>query len=293
MVAFKFICLAATAPLLVPAAYVVDTGVVETGVTARDVVPALFVRTELERFEYNTSTTVEKRLSIDDCIKYVELANACFDLGNNIRAIGSSIASVVFGSSGAKDCSVHTGSIDGLQWRYYATGRNCDTTAQLKTIRGAIDAFLRDSVNGKCQEACLKMTHGGTWTGYLSVSPVGAPAPSDCGPDGYGSCVEHGDGSDLGRVTLRPRSGTMLRPALKFAKLVNGHIVPTTACIESVGMPHCRAFMQKRGQALFTLGMQAHEICWTDAPSPTPTNEFVTTITGQVEQLRIPESKSI
>ncbi|KAJ7232559.1 hypothetical protein C8J57DRAFT_1578882 [Mycena rebaudengoi] len=159
-----------------------------------EVGPAIYLSTALEHIEHN-AIAIEKRLSIDDCTKYVNLANQYFNLGNNIHAIGSSIASVAFGSSSANDCSVHSGSIDGVQWRYYATGTGCGTTVGLATIRGAIDAWLRDSVNGKCQEVFLRMTH---WTGFLSVSPAGAPAPSDCGPDNYGSCVEHGDGSDFG-----------------------------------------------------------------------------------------------
>ncbi|KAJ7453852.1 hypothetical protein FB451DRAFT_665601 [Mycena latifolia] len=186
MLAFKVLCIAATAPLLVPAAYVVDTGM-----TARDLVPVLYVKTELERFEHNTNATIEKRTDITDCIKYVEEGTACFDISSNIRTIGSTIATVAFGSSSVKDCSVHTGSIDGVQWRYYGTGpgSECDTSAELKTIRGALDAFLQDSVDGECKEVCLQMTHGGTWTGFLSVSPVGSAAPSDCGNSGYG---EHG-----------------------------------------------------------------------------------------------------
>ncbi|KAJ7124264.1 hypothetical protein C8R44DRAFT_783245 [Mycena epipterygia] len=195
MLAFKVLCIAATAPLLASAAYVVDTGM-----TARDLVPVLYVKTELERFEHNTSATIEKRTDITDCIKYVQSGQACFEITSNIRTIGSTIATVAFGSSSAKDCSVHTGSIDGVQWRYFGTGpgSECDTSAELKTIRGALDAFLQDSVQGECQEVCLQMTHGGTWTGFLSVSPVGSPAPSDCGPSGYGSCAAHGDSTDLG-----------------------------------------------------------------------------------------------
>ncbi|KAJ7436856.1 hypothetical protein FB451DRAFT_1453522 [Mycena latifolia] len=63
--------------------------------------------------------------------------------------------------------------------------------------------------------------------------------------------------------------------AQKFAKLADGYIVPTTACIEPVGMSHCRELIQKREQELFTVGPQAHELCWTDTASPAPTNEVV------------------
>ncbi|KAJ7436846.1 hypothetical protein FB451DRAFT_1417214 [Mycena latifolia] len=46
------------------------------------------------------------------------------------------------------------------------------------------------------------MTHGagGTWQGYLSFPPVGAPAPPDCGTDSasYTTCEDHGNKDDLG-----------------------------------------------------------------------------------------------
>ncbi|KAJ7094095.1 hypothetical protein C8R44DRAFT_574860, partial [Mycena epipterygia] len=116
-----------------------------------------------------------KRLSITDCVTAtVGPLNACFQLANNIRPIGSNIASFIFSRASANDCSVHTGTIDGVQWRYTATGSSCDTTAQLTTIRGAIDAFLKETVDNKCINVCLRMTHGGTWTGYLLVTPAGA-----------------------------------------------------------------------------------------------------------------------
>ncbi|KAJ7436847.1 hypothetical protein FB451DRAFT_1417215 [Mycena latifolia] len=135
MLAFKFLCLAATAPLLVPAAYVVDTGA-----TARDVGSAVYVSTALEHFGPNV-TTLEGRTSITKCIKIAAAINTCFTLGNNIRAIGSSIASLIYGSSAANDCNVHTGSVDGAQWRFQAAN-DCHTTADLDTIRGDADALL-------------------------------------------------------------------------------------------------------------------------------------------------------
>jgi hypothetical protein len=194
MLIFKVLCVAVTAPLIVSAAYVVDGGN-----NAPAIVPALYVKTDLERFEHNTSATIEKRTDINDCIKEVESTD-CFHISSNIRTIGSTIATVAYGNSNALDCSVHTGSVDGVQWRYYATGpgNECDTSAELRTIRGAIDAFLQDSVDGECKQVCLQMTHGGTWTGFLSVTPVGSAAPTDCGNSGYGTCEAHGDSTDLG-----------------------------------------------------------------------------------------------
>jgi hypothetical protein len=44
-----------------------------------------------------------------------------------------------------------------------------------------------------------------------------------------------------------------------------------------VGVPYCRELYTKRGQELFAVGMQAHELCWTDSDSATvvPSDERV------------------
>ncbi|KAJ7480732.1 hypothetical protein FB451DRAFT_1394803 [Mycena latifolia] len=67
----------------------------------------------------------------------------------------------------------------------------------------------------------------------------------------------------------------ILKSAQKLAKLVNGYIAATGVCFEPVAVPHCKEFYKERGQELFTVGMQAHELCWTDNASVSPTNEVV------------------
>ncbi|KAJ7088118.1 hypothetical protein C8R44DRAFT_991172 [Mycena epipterygia] len=67
----------------------------------------------------------------------------------------------------------------------------------------------------------------------------------------------------------------VLVAAQKLAKVVDGIIVPTSLCIEPVGVPYCREFYHKLGHELFTVGLQAHEQCWTDAPPAPPTNATV------------------
>ncbi|KAJ7485811.1 hypothetical protein FB451DRAFT_1026913 [Mycena latifolia] len=63
--------------------------------------------------------------------------------------------------------------------------------------------------------------------------------------------------------------------AQKLAKVVDGYIVPTSTCLEPVAVPECREFYQKRGQELFTVGPQVHELCWTNASPVPPTTEIV------------------
>jgi hypothetical protein len=59
-------------------------------------VDALFMSARLEDFEANANVTaLEKRTNIEDCIKVAAALNTCFELGKNVRVIGSSIANWV------------------------------------------------------------------------------------------------------------------------------------------------------------------------------------------------------
>ncbi|KAJ7302757.1 hypothetical protein DFH08DRAFT_977602 [Mycena albidolilacea] len=60
-----------------------------------------------------------------------------------------------------------------------------------------------------------------------------------------------------------------------LAGAVDGLIVTTSRCLEPVGVPYCRELYAKRGQELFAVGMQAHELCWTDSAAVVPSNERV------------------
>ncbi|KAJ7820368.1 hypothetical protein B0H13DRAFT_1660912 [Mycena leptocephala] len=61
----------------------------------------------------------------------------------------------------------------------------------------------------------------------------------------------------------------------KLARAVDGFIVTTSRCLEPVGVPYCREFYGKRGQELFAVGIQAHELCWTDSASVVPSDARV------------------
>ncbi|KAJ6555042.1 hypothetical protein DFH09DRAFT_924442 [Mycena vulgaris] len=82
----------------------------------------------------------------------------------------------------------------------------------------------------------------------------------------------------------------LLVAAQKFAKLADGYIVPTASSFEPIGVPYCREFYQKQGQEVFTVGMQAHEFCWTDAVSVPPTNEVVRSFLDDAESKLGPKS---
>ncbi|KAJ6569791.1 hypothetical protein DFH09DRAFT_1033577 [Mycena vulgaris] len=74
---------------------------------------------------------------------------------------------------------------------------------------------------------------------------------------------------------LTPGFAPLFVSGQDFAKVADGYIVPTALCIEPVGVPQCRDFYEKRGQELFTVGLQSHELCWIDASPVAPTNEVV------------------
>ncbi|KAJ7073436.1 hypothetical protein B0H15DRAFT_957201 [Mycena belliarum] len=61
--------------------------------------------------------------------------------------------------------------------------------------------------------------------------------------------------------------------AQNFAKYLDGYIVPTSTCLEPVGVPLCREYYQKRGEELFIVGPQA--VCWVDTAPVSPANPLV------------------
>ncbi|KAJ7101525.1 hypothetical protein B0H15DRAFT_413634 [Mycena belliarum] len=58
-----------------------------------------------------------------------------------------------------------------------------------------------------------------------------------------------------------------------LAKAVDGWIVPTSICLEPVGVPYWREYFKKHGQELFTVGPQA--LGWLDTAPTAPTNPVV------------------
>ncbi|KAE8412089.1 hypothetical protein BDV36DRAFT_301248 [Aspergillus pseudocaelatus] len=54
------------------------------------------------------------------------------------------------------------------------TGKNCDTTAQTKTVAAALDDAWDQVHKYKYNWACIDLSHGGTWHGHLAVATVGS-----------------------------------------------------------------------------------------------------------------------
>lgn len=54
-------------------------------------------------------------------------------------------------------------------FKYQSTGRNCDTTSTDAQVESAVKTWIDDHTGGSlCKFACLKLSHGGTWNGYVT-----------------------------------------------------------------------------------------------------------------------------
>lgn len=117
---------------------------------------------------------LSKRTDVRTCLGSSKTAN-CLALGSLLVSLSIGVANLVYTKSQSKSCTdtgVQEWSQDGdtVYYRYHATGRNCDTTAELSTIAGSIEKWFKKENSGKvCGFQCLSLTHGGTWTGYVSV----------------------------------------------------------------------------------------------------------------------------
>lgn len=165
-----------------------------------------------ERADGLSVRSLEKRRNVDICTasaaragKYFaapaqdQTANAssigvCVAIGAVTAQIALGIAALLKSDSNAHDCTAHSASIDGVTWKVYATGRNCDTTAQLNTIQGAVTKYLEKQNKKVCGVHCLKLSHGGTYNGYVTIAPAGTPLDGYyCGEfNAFGNCVSGG-----------------------------------------------------------------------------------------------------
>lgn len=141
-----------------------------------------------------TSSALERRLDVKYCIANTAQTGVCVGVASILTQIGTGIGGALKGKSNKHDCTAQDGQIDNVTYRVYATGNNCDTTAQLGTIAGAMDKYLRDVGSDVCGTHCIQLTHGGTWTGYVTLAPAGTNVDSFyCGSSySFGSCGKGG-----------------------------------------------------------------------------------------------------
>jgi hypothetical protein len=141
-----------------------------------------------------TDGSLVKRLDVKVC-QALGAAASCVVIGTGLYHMSSTVATDIKDLSNQKSCATFTGSTDGVTYRYYANGKNCDTTAEQVTIAGAIEHHIKNVNGGKlCQTECLDLTHGGTWDGFLLIGPRnGFDSSKYCGPKlSFGSCDSGG-----------------------------------------------------------------------------------------------------
>ncbi|MCJ1467775.1 hypothetical protein MMC07_006400 [Pseudocyphellaria aurata] len=148
-----------------------------------------------ERADESPERSLEKRRHIDICTASNARAGVCVAVGALTTQIALGIAGLLKSDSNAHDCTEHSAHIDNsVHWKVYAVGRNCDTTAQLNTIQGAVTKYIEEQGSNVCGVHCLKLSHGGTWQGFVTIAPVGADLDGYyCGTyNSFGNCISGG-----------------------------------------------------------------------------------------------------
>lgn len=142
-----------------------------------------------------SSQQLQRRLDIHECTTWVSGAGACVNaVWDGLVAVWD-IAYLIKQSATAKSCAEIHGQMGGLWYRYWAAGGDCGTTAEQKTIAGAIhEALKRMDGEWTCNVYCITMTHGGTWTGTLLIGPSESAMWANCGGVFHG-CYDAGCGA--------------------------------------------------------------------------------------------------
>ncbi|KAI4656308.1 hypothetical protein J4E93_001027 [Alternaria ventricosa] len=119
--------------------------------------------------EAQSSNDLAKRLSIEE---QVAILGAGAVVALNVNAIATYVSNLMKAQSDANTCGVISGTVDGVNYQYHAatTGKNCDTTAEVKTMKDAVSRGLEFMSTHNINQACFNMQHGGTWRGLLQLA---------------------------------------------------------------------------------------------------------------------------
>ncbi|RYN78282.1 hypothetical protein AA0120_g10958 [Alternaria tenuissima] len=119
--------------------------------------------------EPHDSDSLDKRLTIEE---QVAILGAGSMVALNVNAIATYVSNLMKAQSEANTCGVISGTVDGVNYQYHAatTGKNCDTTAETKTMNDAVALALEFMQTHNINQACFNMQHGGTWRGLLQLA---------------------------------------------------------------------------------------------------------------------------
>ncbi|KAL4778282.1 hypothetical protein BJX76DRAFT_362885 [Aspergillus varians] len=148
---------------------------------------------DVDAFLDENDITLDARTPIKVCESMFEWPQCShIDYG---KEIARSLAAIIKGKSDDRDCTELSAAVGSFKFKYYTTGRNCDTTAQEKTIAGAIYKYFRSIHFNMCGTACLRMSHGGTWNGWLRLGGYNNINDMYNCNDGlnFGDCVSGGN----------------------------------------------------------------------------------------------------
>ncbi|APA16250.1 predicted protein [Sclerotinia sclerotiorum 1980 UF-70] len=136
--------------------------------------PDKWIKYDLE-VPFNTAVTdvsLAPRTDVTVC-QAIQTVSACLNIANILISWAKSTGALIKSLSDSGSCATSSGSLNGISFVYYTSGRNCDTTAQEDTIQGAIKQHLENVDQGSlCGTQCLNLSHGGTWEGYLLIGPA-------------------------------------------------------------------------------------------------------------------------
>ncbi|KAJ6019439.1 hypothetical protein N7522_001506 [Penicillium canescens] len=140
-----------------------------------------FPELETRRTAKRNEIGLVKRTAISVSESNEKSGSTKFSDPNKSQAVIIGIATEIYQKSAAKTCDHVTGRLTDANGKdynyyYYASGRNCDTTAEIKTIVSAIDDAWEGL--GSISALCMTLSHEGTWRGHLGVSAMQADYPA-------------------------------------------------------------------------------------------------------------------
>ncbi|PYH93385.1 hypothetical protein BO71DRAFT_478514 [Aspergillus ellipticus CBS 707.79] len=141
------------------------------------------------------STALVAREQVKVCERILSAVASCFGIAGVTYTLAEGFAGIIKGRSESKTCASVSGSIAGYDYMYYATGKDCDTTATQETIAGALYHYLTTVEDDKvCGTQCLKLDHSGTWDGFLKFGKSSVfDSSAYCGNKlSYYSCASGG-----------------------------------------------------------------------------------------------------
>lgn len=151
---------------------------------------------------YSKRTNV--RVCFDTFISATNTAIAASNAAAVWYAALKSAAGSIFDQSTYHNCGIVYGYLAGgaIRYTYSASGSNCDTTAQFRTIQGGLDVAYAEKMSSDPNGIwCMTLSHGGSWNGYLiigSASNAGWDRTISCSGMTGNSCVSGGNGNTVG-----------------------------------------------------------------------------------------------